>query len=777
MNDQLISGLIWLGQSLFVGMLVLGLGRIALMLASLPATRERIATWTIRIALLAPLVCLLPSWWTVELPRSVKATEATATSPAPKPVEPVAEIPNFDEFPEGSVEELVWVMEPTVHDAVEVAKPAEAVVARPEPIVVSSSREESSYWPEFVIGTVALYTLFVLYFLGEFSLGHWALNRLRQRSSMSPQRVQSLASELVGSGHAVLSNDALPSPICFGVARPTIVLPQTLAQRGGHQELKWVLAHEADHLRRGDPLTSCLSSLAKAFYFFCPWFWGVRRELTLAQEHLADAAAIQAGGQPVEYAEFLMMISSGTTVPARRRALPALGVRAGRSQLFRRINMVLATNSGLGRSGSRVWGLLTGGALLGIALLASSWSVASADDEKPKVIKVQVKKPEAAEGEQPKVIVLEARIDDEKAPAQRKDVVVVRADKNVAEIKKKIAAAVKAGKAEEAMKLIEELEKAMAPKVMRMGGELGVDLFVPNAPGAPLAPLPPLPPGAKPVPAVPPMPGVPRVTLLGDMAGVASDAKAKAIEALKKQLKTSESKEAKAAIEAAIQSLEAQSKVEYDVQSNFRYAVDSQNAAIAVAGTGLRERFGLTVETIPEVLAEQMQIERAGALITAVVVDSPAGKAGLRVHEIITHIGKTPIRTDKDVLKELSKLEGGSKVELKVLRKGKETKVTLEIPQAPTASGTLNRTYRFVTAPKVRFEQQTIQINNDEFNIKAKKDDAEYSVVGTLKNGKPSELKIEINADGKKISATSADKLPEPHKTAVQSLLSSISGN
>ena len=111
-----------------------------------------------------------------------------------------------------------------------------------------------------------------------------------------------------------------------------------------------MLAHELDHLRRGDPLTGWWVGVARAAYFFVPWFWLLRRELNLAQEYLADAAAAAADGRAVDYAAFLVDLSGGKA----RLPLAAHAVRAGRSDLFRRVTMLLSSRAGV-RPPSRVW--------------------------------------------------------------------------------------------------------------------------------------------------------------------------------------------------------------------------------------------------------------------------------------------------------------------------------------------------------------------------------------------------------------------------------------
>ena len=107
----------------------------------------------------------------------------------------------------------------------------------------------------------------------------------------------------------LLVADRLAAPICFGLFRPTVLVPRGRAEGGDAEHLRWVFAHELNHLRRGDVWLRLWVALAQAAYFFLPWVRPLKRELRLAQEQLADAAA--AGGSPraAEYADFLVRLS------------------------------------------------------------------------------------------------------------------------------------------------------------------------------------------------------------------------------------------------------------------------------------------------------------------------------------------------------------------------------------------------------------------------------------------------------------------------------------
>jgi beta-lactamase regulating signal transducer with metallopeptidase domain len=221
--------------------------------------------------------------------------------------------------------------------------------------------------------------------LAQIGLGHAGLRRLVRSASPAPARVQAVFDDLAAGFRRpprLFVSDRVTTPVCFGLLRPTVLLPRALAVAATSAELRWVFAHELDHARRGDPATGLFVGLARCLFFFVPWFWPLRRDLSLAQEYLADAAAAAADGRPVDYAAFLVNLSGGPS----RVPFGANGVRAGRSDLFRRVDMLLKTGS-LARESARGWAVVAAGGLLSVAVLLSGVGWASADDNKPKADK------------------------------------------------------------------------------------------------------------------------------------------------------------------------------------------------------------------------------------------------------------------------------------------------------------------------------------------------------------------------------------------------------
>jgi hypothetical protein len=152
-------------------------------------------------------------------------------------------------------------------------------------------------------------------------------------------------------------------PVSCGVLRPTIVLPAPLCEPPAVDKLRWVLGHELTHLQRRDAWSGLLMGLGQALYFYVPCFWWLRRQVRLCQEYIADAAAVERGVPPADYAEFLLSLAHAPAVPAA-----ATGVSGHGSDLYRRVTMLLQDPLRIEKHCPRLWSLGAAGGLLTLAV-------------------------------------------------------------------------------------------------------------------------------------------------------------------------------------------------------------------------------------------------------------------------------------------------------------------------------------------------------------------------------------------------------------------------
>jgi beta-lactamase regulating signal transducer with metallopeptidase domain len=212
--------------------------------------------------------------------------------------------------------------------------------------VVPAAASKAAARPSFSIGPVeaasALYALpavilLLITFLAIFRLvalraradvlidGHWltALARAQQRMGFKH-------------GTALLTSNALASPISWGLMRPVILLNGRAVEAADEAEA--IIAHELAHVARMDWIKLLLARVATALFWFNPLVWMLAREAHQLREEAADDAVLAADIVDTDYAQLLVGVA--------RHECPGLllgahGVAPSRSSLARRVALVL----------------------------------------------------------------------------------------------------------------------------------------------------------------------------------------------------------------------------------------------------------------------------------------------------------------------------------------------------------------------------------------------------------------------------------------------------
>ncbi|MGC4082564.1 MAG: M56 family metallopeptidase [Vicinamibacterales bacterium] len=156
----------------------------------------------------------------------------------------------------------------------------------------------------------------------------------------------------------------------WGLRRPRIVLPPDAAS-WSDARIAIVLAHELEHVRRGDWLAQVAAESLRAVAWFNPLAWFAASRLTLESEHACDDAVLESGVAPEDYASHLVDLArslgrSSAWIPAPAMARP--------SSLERRVRVMLDTRTPRHRL-TRSLRFLTVAA--GIAVAAAVASVAA----------------------------------------------------------------------------------------------------------------------------------------------------------------------------------------------------------------------------------------------------------------------------------------------------------------------------------------------------------------------------------------------------------------
>lgn len=130
------------------------------------------------------------------------------------------------------------------------------------------------------------------------------------------------------------------SPVCTGVFRPTILLPEAQRGRIGDSTLTNFLIHECTHLAQRDPFLGFLQRLTVAAYWFHPLVRMVSRELESASEDLCDDVVLSlspdpSGGARAYARDLLQVMSWAVERQPEFLVHSALGGRSGFEQRIR----------------------------------------------------------------------------------------------------------------------------------------------------------------------------------------------------------------------------------------------------------------------------------------------------------------------------------------------------------------------------------------------------------------------------------------------------------
>jgi bla regulator protein blaR1 len=332
-------------KSLLVAGLTLGL--LALMKHRSAAERS----WVAHIGLLALIIMALaplalPSWniRTPALFSQQTAIQAPAAAPHAAPARP---LPSHSLAP---AREISADRQPTISPVAA----AYAIYAVPAAILL-------------LLTVLALGRLIALQARAEVLVdGHWltALARAQRRMGFKH-------------GTALLTSNALASPISWGLMRPVILLNSRAVEAADEAEA--IIAHELAHVARMDWVKLLLARVATALFWFNPFVWLLAREAHQLREEAADDAVLAADIPDTDYAQLLVGVA--------RHECPGLllgahGVAPSRSSLARRVARVLDVKS-VRRpvAGSFALGVFVGAVLVAAPLAALTLSPSSTSSQ------------------------------------------------------------------------------------------------------------------------------------------------------------------------------------------------------------------------------------------------------------------------------------------------------------------------------------------------------------------------------------------------------------
>jgi beta-lactamase regulating signal transducer with metallopeptidase domain len=391
----------WLARSAASGFVILAAASAAVRLCREPADRVRIAVLGLLGAVLVPCLTLvpgMPSWSLGVLPaQSVAAASTVATetvvSSETLPSHQPSVVPNAPQLETKATEVATLQRSPL---------PATETVEAPTGITTAASSVEipaPPSWSASLLATV-VYGVATTVFMIWSLLGLWRLALLWRRARPAPLEASLLLREIAGPAAdrvRLLVSDEIDAPVAFGGWRPVIMLPANVCGAEASEKLRYGLAHEWSHIERGDVHRWYLVALAQIILFYQPFFWWLRRQIRLSQDFLADARSADQATDPIDYADYLVSLARV------RLRVPGftLGIVDRRSNLTRRVHMLLLNRSPLSRRCRLAWTCGTAAIVFGLlaGLSAVRLTAANPPDKESKADDAKKPMPAPAQGE------------------------------------------------------------------------------------------------------------------------------------------------------------------------------------------------------------------------------------------------------------------------------------------------------------------------------------------------------------------------------------------
>jgi len=104
-------------------------------------------------------------------------------------------------------------------------------------------------------------------------------------------------------------------------------------------------------------------------------------------------------------------------------------------------------------------------------------------------------------------------------------------------------------------------------------------------------------------------------------------------------------------------------------------------------GYVIRGWLGIGARPVPEDLAEIANLSGGGIIVTGVVGNSPADRAGIMPGDIITRINGEPLLDAQQAIQKISRLQPGEMINLDIIRGQRRLFLSAEVAQRPKLSG------------------------------------------------------------------------------------------
>ena len=156
------------------------------------------------------------------------------------------------------------------------------------------------------------------------------------------------------------------SPSVLGFFSPRLLIPEALFAALTPGELRHLVLHECEHLRRRDDWANLLQKVGLVLFPLNPALLWIDHRLSFERELACDAGVVAATAEPILYASCLTRVAEHRM--ERRPVALAMAALERKSQLARRVHSLLRKGEGRSRVQSRYAPLLLTLGLLGASM-------------------------------------------------------------------------------------------------------------------------------------------------------------------------------------------------------------------------------------------------------------------------------------------------------------------------------------------------------------------------------------------------------------------------
>lgn len=155
------------------------------------------------------------------------------------------------------------------------------------------------------------------------------------------------------------------APSVIGFFKPRLLIPDWMFARLTEGELRQVVLHECEHLRRRDDWMNLVQKIALALFPLNPALLWMDRRLGLERELACDAGVVASAAAPYDYAHCLTRLAEHRMV--RRRIGLALSAWSRQSELAHRVHTLLRPMRRMSTGHARLSIALVGLGLAGLS--------------------------------------------------------------------------------------------------------------------------------------------------------------------------------------------------------------------------------------------------------------------------------------------------------------------------------------------------------------------------------------------------------------------------